>query len=93
MGREGQTRSHATGGWVRPAHLRKAVAVPVARKNQGRGGVGAANPVGSDRGRARTCGLEPMAKLANVPAVASAAPPGRRDTPAPPGRSEMASMV
>ena len=34
-----------------------------------------------------------MAKLLNPPAPAAPVPPGRRDTPAPPGRSEMASIA
>lgn len=34
-----------------------------------------------------------MAKLLNPPAPAAPVPPGRRDTPATPGRSEMASIA
>ena len=62
---------------------------------RGGGGRAVARDALRDRSRfrARTCGRDPMAKLANPSPAAAPAPPGRRLTPAPPGRSEMASIV
>lgn len=69
-----------------PVNARKAVARGCAGarapRRRPRGG-GGARISSARRVRARTCGLDPMAKLAKVPAVG----------PVPPGRREMASIV